>query len=271
MQKAYGIARNTAHKSAQRNKRFCDSKVRSSLLHPGDRVLVRNMTPRGGTGKLRNHWEDTIHVVVRQVGENIPVYELRPEHGKGKSRVMHRNLLLPCDHLPLEADLHPRVKPKRKTALRDKVQTDSDVEEDEDEDDYYPSPPQPPTKQPQSGASVVVDNATEPQPNRSAPEPPGVEESDDDNQRSEDVPDMGPSDTEDEVSPCPVVDIQENRMETWSERPQRQRRPPKTFTYDKIGIPSCHSLARQPFYVSPQTWTRPIQPYYDQWLYLYGM
>lgn len=89
MQEAYDIARENAHRSAQKNKRMYDYKVRSSVLHPGDRVLVRNMTPRGGPGKLRNHWEDIIHTVVRQVGEDIPIYELRPEHGKGKSRVLH--------------------------------------------------------------------------------------------------------------------------------------------------------------------------------------
>lgn len=30
-------------------------------------VLIRNMTPRGGTDKLRNHWEDNFHTVLRQV------------------------------------------------------------------------------------------------------------------------------------------------------------------------------------------------------------
>lgn len=61
----------------------------SLALYPGDRMLVQNMTPCGGSGKLRNHWEDTIHTVVPQVGEDISIYELSPEHGKGKSRVLH--------------------------------------------------------------------------------------------------------------------------------------------------------------------------------------
>ncbi len=67
---------------------------RSTLLSPGDHVLVRNLTPRGGPGKFRNYWEDLIQVVVKQVGKDVPIYELRPEHGKGRLRVIHRNLLL---------------------------------------------------------------------------------------------------------------------------------------------------------------------------------
>lgn len=64
-------------------------RVKSSLLQPGDRVLISNMTPRGGPGKLRNHWEDVVHTVVRQVNQYIPVYELRPEKGKGRSKTLH--------------------------------------------------------------------------------------------------------------------------------------------------------------------------------------
>lgn len=43
-------------------------------------------------------------------------------------------------HLPQEAELHSPVKPKRKTAVKDKVREDS--EEDDQEDDYYIMPPQ---------------------------------------------------------------------------------------------------------------------------------
>lgn len=55
MQEAYEIAKEKSKKSAERGKRNHDNKVKSSVLEEGDRVLVRNMTPRGGTGKLRNH------------------------------------------------------------------------------------------------------------------------------------------------------------------------------------------------------------------------
>ncbi|KAJ8015781.1 hypothetical protein DPEC_G00029710 [Dallia pectoralis] len=79
------------------------------LLHGWERldldedVILRRKTARG-TGKLRNHLspEENIHVVIRQVGKDIPVYEVKSEQGGGRSRTLHRNLLLPCDHLPLE-------------------------------------------------------------------------------------------------------------------------------------------------------------------------
>ncbi|KAL4008817.1 hypothetical protein ACER0C_002669 [Sarotherodon galilaeus] len=141
MQEAYDIVRENAKKSADRSKKHYDGKVRSSVLYPGDRVLVRNLTPRGGTGKLRNHWEQDINVVIRQVAEGLPVYEVKPEQGRGRSRIMHRNLLLPCDYLPLERP--PEVSPKqkkRRVREKDAEQVNQEVEDDEEEWGYYYGP-----------------------------------------------------------------------------------------------------------------------------------
>lgn len=134
MEEAYEITRENAHKAATRSKRHYDSKAKSSVLQPGDRVLIRNMTPRGGPGKLRNHWEDTVHTVVRQVSKDIPVYELRPEKGKGRLRTLHRNLLLLCDHLPLETSVQPQAKKKAVVATEEVKQSEGD----EDDVEYYP-------------------------------------------------------------------------------------------------------------------------------------
>ena len=83
-----------------RGKRNYDKQMRSSALQVGDRVLVHNLTPRGGPGKLRSFWEGTIHVVVARKGERSPVYDVRPESSQGPSRTLHRNLSLPGGYLP---------------------------------------------------------------------------------------------------------------------------------------------------------------------------
>ena len=91
MQEAYSLASKSAMKSAIRGKSNYNRRVRSSALQVGDRVLVRNLTPRGGPGKLRAFWEDEIHVVIARKGEGSPVYDVRPESGQGRSRTLHRN------------------------------------------------------------------------------------------------------------------------------------------------------------------------------------
>ncbi len=102
MQQACNIAQRCAEKNAAMGKKSYDRKTFGATIRVGDRVLVRNLSERGGTGKLRSWWEDDVHVVVRKKDDNIPVYTVKRENGKGKERILHRNLLLPCEHLPLE-------------------------------------------------------------------------------------------------------------------------------------------------------------------------
>ena len=74
MQEAYEVAQERALETARRVKRRDGLKLKSVALKVGDRVLVRNLSERGGPGKIRSHWEDKIHVVRRQMSENSPVY-----------------------------------------------------------------------------------------------------------------------------------------------------------------------------------------------------
>ena len=99
---AYELAGKKSSEVGARAKQRYDRFVRSSVLLPGDRVLVRNLSERGGPGKLRSHWEDRVHVVVSRKGDDSPVYEVRPEVGSGGNRILHRNLLLPCNYLPID-------------------------------------------------------------------------------------------------------------------------------------------------------------------------
>ena len=102
MKEAYIIAQEHNSKSHQHSKYHYD-KVYFTNLDIGDRILVRNLTPRGegGPGKLRSHWENEVHIVIAKKGDSL-VHEVAPEGTKRKLRVLHRNLLLPCPYLPLD-------------------------------------------------------------------------------------------------------------------------------------------------------------------------
>lgn len=316
MQEALEITRQTAKKVAERNKRNYDVKVRGSMLCPGDRVLVRNLTPRGGTGKLRNHWEDIVHIVVRQIGGEGPVFEVKPEHGKGRSRVLHRNLLMPCDYLPLETDLGKEEKTKGPVQRPKPVnRCEPGQEEEEDEDEGYPYynyvpavhhqqsgcenwrdeyVPEVQFQQPEEGngelrhGNLPVILHSEPEKER---EEIGQERARD--RRTEVV-------MENEEIPQQEVDVmeEEQRVERPDEMedipvrlgehdreigqeyrwPKRERRPPKTFTYDHLGTPACYNVeptnttAFQPMSYEMQNlppWTYPTQHYQPVYLYAY--
>ncbi len=100
MQESYRLAGQKINERAAKAKKTYDRFVRSSILQPGDHVLVRDLSEREGPGKLRSFWENDIYVVVERKGPDSPVYEVESENGGRKNRVLHRNLLLPCDYLP---------------------------------------------------------------------------------------------------------------------------------------------------------------------------
>lgn len=264
MKEAYEITKENAHKAAMRSKKNYDSKVRSSVLHPGDRVLIRNLTPRGGPGKLRNHWEDSVHTVVRQVGHDIPVYELRPEQGKGRSRVLHRNLLLPCDHLPLESKVQPRAKPKKRTLEVNKEEEHSSGEDDDDE--YYPvytsfrQPSLPCQQQAVTPEKADLSRGSE---NKLPVETEREQEMIETVELlpvSEDSY-IGNSPVRTPVPPASPSNCSESDKER-PQRPKRGRRPPKIFTYDRLGTPTCYNMRALPCTNFQVPWTNPGQSFY---------
>ena len=80
MTDAYRIAAETAEQCAAHGREEYNRKARSSELKPGDRGLVENEVERGGPGKLRSFWEETIYVVLNRKGPNSAVYEVGPEN-----------------------------------------------------------------------------------------------------------------------------------------------------------------------------------------------
>lgn len=253
MREAYEISRENMEKAGGRSKKYYDKKLRSTTLYPGDHILVRNLTPRGGTDKLRNHWEETIHTVVRQVKENFPIYEVKPELGKGRSRILHRNLLLSCDHLPMEGqsnkdvDLEKRLTKDYKKS--DIAETDRD-EEDEDECCFYYSPNQQhggegcnkdadELERGASGLAEQIENITEigdqvDTVGLSEDGCPCEEDCDEELIQAEDPFVTGQEGEEHVENTSPEQCNDSTTVERHS-RPQRERRAPRLFTYDHLG------------------------------------
>ncbi|XP_051793415.1 uncharacterized protein b3gat1b isoform X1 [Acanthochromis polyacanthus] len=143
MSEAYKIASENSKKSGARGKKHYDQHTRV-VLQQGDRVLVRNLSERGGPGKLRSYWEHTIYVVKEQIGDN-PVYKVVSERDGSKSRVLHRNLLhlvtdLPIDPLEDGKGSKPSAKKRKRaqTANREpELQLNSEMGSDDDDGSSY--------------------------------------------------------------------------------------------------------------------------------------
>ena len=99
MKDAYRIAADNSTRRKETDRHRRNVKV-SKGLEKGERVLLKNVTPRGGPGKLRSYWEPNIYEIISVVGDTGVVYKIKREDGKGNWKIIHRNLLLPCEHLP---------------------------------------------------------------------------------------------------------------------------------------------------------------------------
>ncbi len=96
---AYKVASREARKQSRRHKKRYDLRVRNVKLEPGDRVLIRNVGLKG-KHKLADKWDKDVFIVVDQPHEDIPVFRVKKEHGRGGAKVLHRNHLLPFMALP---------------------------------------------------------------------------------------------------------------------------------------------------------------------------
>jgi len=232
MEEAYSLARESIQKSQEKGKRNYDKHFRSTILKPGDRVLVRNLSERGGPGKLRSFWEDKVHVVVRRMGDDSPVYEVKPEAGQGRTRVLHRNLLLQCDELPFEG-VEPRQTSQRKRVLprrqpRKDDENDTSSSSDSEDGEFVWDQRLDPEHEPFEPAMGSNHEAAESQVEQAHSELEQMEQSDieDPGSKSDESRDENSSrdDDTDEDKPSP--------------RPQRQRRPPQKMVYNQLGEPS---------------------------------
>jgi transposase InsO family protein len=123
LQEAYKLATAEAEKAQQRQKKNYDVRVRGGVVRPGDRVLVRKLA-FDGKHKIADRFEEGTFVVLEQPNEDLPVYVLQREDGKGRKRTLHRNHLLPIGSLPIEEPQEevPRPAPQPRPVPKPQVQ-----------------------------------------------------------------------------------------------------------------------------------------------------
>lgn len=121
LKEAYQLASEASTKVHQRNKQAYDSRVRFQVLDTGDRVLLKNLGLRG-KHKLQSRWSSVPYVVVDKM-PNLPVYKVKPEHGRGGVKTIHRDHLLPIGQSVrmLESPSHASPEKTRKHSNSDKT------------------------------------------------------------------------------------------------------------------------------------------------------
>ena len=87
---AYTEAHLQTNCEAEKQKHYYDRATSTAQLVPGDVVLMKNDMFQG-KWKVKDQWSETEYVVVRQVADGVPAYEVKDEAGNVKT--IHHNWL----------------------------------------------------------------------------------------------------------------------------------------------------------------------------------
>ena len=110
---AYSLASAKAAEAQKAQRTRYDLRTRGNAVLPGDRVLVRNVGLKG-RHKIADRWKQDTYVILCQPNKEIPVFEVQREDGRGPTKVLHRNMLLPITSIPTAAEVQCKPPPLAK-------------------------------------------------------------------------------------------------------------------------------------------------------------
>lgn len=105
-----------AQKNCTAKQRQCDQynkQIKGQFLSLGDQVLLANKGVKGKC-KFSNRWQPTVYTIVA-AKPTLHIYRIRDQDGN--ERVVHRNLLLQVNFLPLNAALDDDCAPMSRFAF----------------------------------------------------------------------------------------------------------------------------------------------------------
>ncbi|XP_013884929.1 uncharacterized protein LOC106533237 [Austrofundulus limnaeus] len=243
MEEAYRLASRTSEEGREKAEGRYNQKIYGTDLYPGCRVLVRNFSERGGPGKLRSFWEDQVYVVTERKYDGGPVYEVRPEQGGGRAKVLHRNLLLPCDFLPVEQiqpePLRPAKSKFKRHGNKQQEQQRVDLQSASDEEEDWRGIRGPTTE---GYGQLSVQLRTEAEEFRPLPATQEPEDNTGQMEQHQDAQEEDGAEPEAVLEDRQGEELDHNNAEpsptATRKYPPRNRQPAKTLTYDSLGQPS---------------------------------
>ena len=205
-------------------------------------MLVRNLSERGGPDKLRSRF----HEVISRKGEDSPVYEVKPAETLVGTRTLHRNLLLPCNHLLVDvASKIPHRQKTRKEIRRETNHAPTTIVEElsDDEREHYElnfEPERQPGPQTDHSAdSVSEDIAWESATVSGRGEGEDGCSADEEQEHHSLVEETSPlpEASENEAGSSTLGNSSQEGASIAESRFQRDRRPPTVLTYGTLGNP----------------------------------
>ncbi len=136
LQEAYASAASATQKARNSMKENFDKTARGIMPQVGDLVLVRKLGLKG-KHKLADKWEEGVYRVESK-DEGIPVYTVIPDNGRGRTRKLHRNHILPVTWPVIKDEVKKPVRLKKQEVLDDSVSLiHSESSSDEEMEDLH--------------------------------------------------------------------------------------------------------------------------------------
>lgn len=204
--------------------------------------------------------------MVSQKGKDSPVYEVKPERGTERGRILHRNMLMPCNALPLQEPVqsmpggqYPRIQQRKRHKEYKSNETSKDKDSSDEEECYWANRLRHYHNQPgEQNVAPSITPETEAQPELDAEAQEFRMETPIQTLVDNDCAEYVTTgyDTQEVTQTAQSVDLPSPQEleppDTQPRRSQRERRPRETLTYESLGQPTHRvvGLHTDPLYVN---------------------